>query len=257
MSVTKRKHDLIFGYIRIIQALFPPNNPYFNIPNAIVSICISFIYWYHSKPSYINNNAEKNKFIHPYIIKQSYILNSKSRVSSLDEIMNALFAKFKRSVNRGRLPVTWLRKVSNRSGLLKFMQLNSQNVGSKLKELLYFRATKQQLEKGHIFGHRVAQIFTGTCKQFDKLKGYGFITVQNGIGDVFVHFSEIKANGFKCLAIGETVEFEIFVRYDGKRKAINVSGPNGNNVIGQQQFIHNDIEHINVNQFVQQLLLER
>ena len=48
----------------------------------------------------------------------------------------------------------------------------------------------------------------GTVKWFNDAKGYGFIT-QPGGDDVFVHFSAIIGDGFRTLAEGETVEFEI------------------------------------------------
>jgi len=48
----------------------------------------------------------------------------------------------------------------------------------------------------------------GTVKWFNDAKGYGFIT-QEGGDDVFVHFSAIQAQGFKSLAEGDRVEFEV------------------------------------------------
>jgi CspA family cold shock protein len=48
----------------------------------------------------------------------------------------------------------------------------------------------------------------GTVKWFNDAKGYGFIQREGG-PDVFVHFSAIQGNGFKSLAEGDKVEFEI------------------------------------------------
>jgi len=48
----------------------------------------------------------------------------------------------------------------------------------------------------------------GTVKWFNDAKGYGFIKIENG-EDVFVHYSAISAQGFKSLAEGESVEFEV------------------------------------------------
>src|SRR5579875_134393 len=49
---------------------------------------------------------------------------------------------------------------------------------------------------------------TGTVKWFNDTKGFGFITPDNGGDDLFAHFSEIRADGFKTLAEGQKVSFE-------------------------------------------------
>ena len=63
---------------------------------------------------------------------------------------------------------------------------------------------------------------TGLVKWFDAGKGFGFISPTDGSKDVFVHFSAIQSNGFKTLAEGQRVEFEIT---DGAK------GPSAANVI--------------------------
>ncbi len=50
---------------------------------------------------------------------------------------------------------------------------------------------------------------TGTVKWFNDAKGFGFITPENGDKDCFVHHTAIKADGFRSLAEGDKVEFDI------------------------------------------------
>ena len=49
---------------------------------------------------------------------------------------------------------------------------------------------------------------TGTVKWFNDAKGFGFIS-QEGGDDVFVHFSAVQGEGFKTLAEGDRVEFDV------------------------------------------------
>ena len=50
---------------------------------------------------------------------------------------------------------------------------------------------------------------TGTVKWFNESKGYGFISPADGGEDVFVHFRSIVGDGFKTLAEGQAVNYEV------------------------------------------------
>ena len=62
---------------------------------------------------------------------------------------------------------------------------------------------------------------TGTVKWFNEAKGYGFISPSDGGKAVFVHFSAIQGDGFKTLAEGQAVSFDV---EDGPK------GPQASNV---------------------------
>lgn len=65
---------------------------------------------------------------------------------------------------------------------------------------------------------------TGKVKWFNDRKGYGFIAQDNGEGDVFVHFRSIQGSGFKTLAEGQVVSFDV---EEGPK------GPQATNVVPQ------------------------
>jgi len=61
----------------------------------------------------------------------------------------------------------------------------------------------------------------GKVKWFNDRKGYGFISRDDGAGDVFVHFSSVSGEGYKTLREGEELEFDITDSPKGP-KAANV-----------------------------------
>ncbi len=60
----------------------------------------------------------------------------------------------------------------------------------------------------------------GKVKWFNDTKGFGFLTAEDGT-DAFVHYSDVEGDGFKSLAEGDDVEFELTEGPKGP-KAINV-----------------------------------
>ncbi|WP_455202522.1 transcription antiterminator/RNA stability regulator CspE [Kaarinaea lacus] len=50
---------------------------------------------------------------------------------------------------------------------------------------------------------------TGTVKWFNESKGFGFISPDDGSKDVFVHFSAIASEGFRTLAEGQQVTYDV------------------------------------------------
>jgi CspA family cold shock protein len=65
---------------------------------------------------------------------------------------------------------------------------------------------------------------SGTVKWFNESKGYGFISNDDGSEDVFVHFSSIMVDGFKTLAEGQKVNYDVEQdpKNASKLRAINV-----------------------------------
>lgn len=61
----------------------------------------------------------------------------------------------------------------------------------------------------------------GKVKWFNDQKGYGFITPEDGSQDLFVHYQEISGEGFKTLAEGQEVEYEVAQSEKGP-KAVNI-----------------------------------
>jgi cold shock protein len=65
----------------------------------------------------------------------------------------------------------------------------------------------------------MSNIVTGTVKWFNETKGFGFIATDNG-EDVFAHYSAIQSKGFKVLAEGQRVQFEVVQGQRGAQAAM-------------------------------------
>jgi CspA family cold shock protein len=82
----------------------------------------------------------------------------------------------------------------------------------------YFGQTEVAQQKKVPTGERGEKMAEGTVKWFNDAKGFGFIEQDNG-PDVFVHFSVIQGDGFKSLAEGDRVSFEVTQGQKGPQSA--------------------------------------
>lgn len=57
---------------------------------------------------------------------------------------------------------------------------------------------------------------TGTVNRFNKIKGYGFITPDNGGAEVFVHFSQVQISGYKELKVGQHINYKLEIGERGE-----------------------------------------
>lgn len=81
--------------------------------------------------------------------------------------------------------------------------------------------------------HASSGKFLGTVKWFNSAKGFGFVTPNDqSLSDIFVHQSSIHADGFRSLGENEVIEFNVITDEEGKSKAVDVTGPNGDFVQG-------------------------
>jgi len=85
----------------------------------------------------------------------------------------------------------------------------------------FTRWTEISICKSRCKNKELQQMAQGKVKWFNDQKGYGFISNDDGSGDVFAHYSAIQSDGFKSLAEGDSVEFEV-VNSDKGPKAANI-----------------------------------
>ena len=64
---------------------------------------------------------------------------------------------------------------------------------------------------------------TGTVKWFNPTKGFGFIELEDGSKDAFVHISAVERSGLSTLSEGQKVTFELVAGRDGKMAAENLN----------------------------------
>lgn len=87
--------------------------------------------------------------------------------------------------------------------------------------MIYLVRFRSYAPYGLLEGGFVFMATTGLVKWFNDAKGYGFIQQEGSEKDVFVHYTAIQGDGFKTLAEGQKVEFELI---DGPK------GPQASNV---------------------------
>mmetsp|Transcript_29899 Transcript_29899/g.85800 ORF Transcript_29899/g.85800 Transcript_29899/m.85800 type:complete len:123 (-) Transcript_29899:142-510(-) len=96
-------------------------------------------------------------------------------------------------------------------------------------------ALRAQVTSRSFFAGSLARFgsHTGSVKFFNTEKGFGFVTSDADAQEYFVHYTAIQSSGFRSLAEGEKVEFDLETDdRKGGMRAANVTGPGGAQVQG-------------------------
>lgn len=83
----------------------------------------------------------------------------------------------------------------------------------------------------------------GTVKWFNNARGYGFITKEEEGDDIFVHYRNIRGDGYRSLAEGQLVEFEL-QHTDKGLHADDVAKVEGANSVQQQKQVEVEVEEL-------------
>ena len=115
--------------------------------------------------------------------------------------------------------------------------------------MMFTRVSVMRIPIVRSFSNQVRH--TGKVKYFNNEKGFGFIARAEGEGDVFVHQSQIKKDGFRSLRLNEDVEFDVEANKNDPSKiyAVNVTGPGGADVIGTSKEEHIRLKESRNDQF--------
>ena len=115
--------------------------------------------------------------------------------------------------------------------------------------MMFTRVSLMKMPMMRMFSNQARH--TGKVKYFNNEKGFGFIARAEGEGDVFVHQSQIKKDGFRSLRINEDVEFDVETNKNDPSKtyAVNVTGPGGADVVGTSKEEHMRIKDSRGDQF--------
>ncbi|CAL6403616.1 unnamed protein product [Bathycoccus prasinos] len=153
---------------------------------------------------------------HEYVRTSAF---SRNDIEQLSHLSSAALSSIDKATKRRRKYIF----SSNARSFLRAKRL-AENVKVVLSVTSEMRSILQQQQQQPI-----------RVKWFNASKGFGFIIPDDGSEEIFVHQSHLKAEGFRSLGESEKVEYDVDATEGEKTKAINVTGPDGSNVLGSKR----------------------
>ncbi|CAL6383742.1 unnamed protein product [Bathycoccus prasinos] len=153
---------------------------------------------------------------HEYVRTSAF---SRHDIEQLSHLSSAALSSIDKATKRRRKYIF----SSNARSFLRVKRL-AENVKVVLSVTSEMRSILQQQQQQPI-----------RVKWFNASKGFGFIIPDDGSEEIFVHQSHLKAEGFRSLGESEKVEYDVDATEGEKTKAINVTGPDGSNVLGSKR----------------------